>query len=412
MRKSTFDIQLFIAFLIVMVVGVAFVYSASYPSALATSNDDLKILVKQLIAIGIGAVLMGIARFVSLQWLRKYAHIWMYICFIVLCIVLKWGTSVGGNKSWILGIQPSEFAKILLINMMAASIAAHPGSIRGNVSWRSWFTEPFGYLGMTILLIAFQKDLGTMIIIALTGGLLLVLSGMKFRHLAKPVGFVAIIVVFLITLNPINVSKFGQQVDHIIPKLNIGQKVDRILAWSHPFNNKMPQEVKTAAYQPENSLMAIGSGQLFGVGFCQSRQKWLYLPEPQNDYIFSIISEELGLLFIIPVFFLPYLWMLFRGYAIARSSTDEYSSTLAYGIVLLLATQATVNIAVAMNLLPCMGVTLPLISSGGSSIMSSMIMIGLLLNVSSPYKFKSKLFDAIVKLWLAARLKFSRLFAR
>ncbi|MEI7832128.1 MAG: FtsW/RodA/SpoVE family cell cycle protein [bacterium] len=381
MRKSTFDIQLFIAFLIVMVVGVAFVYSASYPSALATSNDDLKILNRQLMAIGFGAILMLAARFVPLLWLRKGAQWIMLGGFLVLGGVLAWGNSIGGNKAWLLGGQPSEFVKILLINVMAACITAHPVSIRGDVNFFSWITKPFGYLGITMLLIAFQKDLGTMIIIALTGGVLLVLSGMKFRHLAKPLAFVAALVLFAIVLSPAVVHKYA------------GQRGDRIIAWLHPFDNKMPPEVKTAAYQPENSLVAIGSGQLFGVGFCQSRQKWLYLPEPQNDYIFSIMSEELGFLFIIPLFFLPYLWMLFRGYFIAKNSPDEFSATLAFGIVILLATQATVNIAVAMNLLPCMGVTLPLISSGGSSIMSSMIMIGLLLNISSPYTFDFTWFE-------------------
>ena len=375
MQKSTFDIQLFIAFLIVMVVGVAFVYSASYPSALASFNDDQKILTRQLIAIGIGAFFMGAARITPLHWLRKNAHSLMFVGYIALVAVLLLGSSRGGNQAWLFGIQPSEFAKVFLINVLAASIAAHPGIIRGNINWKSLLTsKPVLYFGITLMLVGFQKDFGTVIIIALAGGMLLVLSGMKFRYVGVPVAFAVSMVVIIMMASPAAVQKIG------------GQRAARVIAWLHPFDAKMPKEIISVAYQPQNSLIAIGSGQLFGVGFCQSRQKWLYLPEPQNDYIFSIMSEELGLLFLIPLFFIPYLWMLFRGYTIAKNSRDEYRSTLAFGCTLLLATQASINIAVAMNLLPCMGVTLPLISSGGSSIISSMVLIGLLLNVSAPLR--------------------------
>ncbi len=375
MRKSTFDIQLFIAFLLVMVVGVAFVYSASYPSALISYNDEQKIVVKQVYAIAIGAVFMYIARIISLPWLRKNSHPMMLLAYIPLIAVLIIGSNRGGNQSWVFGIQPSEFAKIFLIMVMAASIAAHPGNVRGKLSWSSWLTKPFVYFLVTIALIAKQGDFGTVIIIVIAGGLLLVLSGMKFRYLGVPLLGVVGVVIAVFLLGPIAVRSMGG-----------GQRGDRISAWLHTFDTKVPALVRAAAYQPENSLIAIGSGRLFGVGFCQSRQKWLYLPEPQNDYIFSIMSEELGFLLLIPVFFLPYLWMLFRGYIIGITAQDEFSSTLALGITLLLATQAFVNIAVAMNLLPCMGVTLPLISSGGSSIISCMIMIGLLLNISAPIK--------------------------
>lgn len=374
MRKSTFDIQLFIAFLLVMVVGVAFVYSASYPSALISFNDEQKIVGKQVIAIAIGAVLMYFARIISLPWLRKRAHPIMLLAYIPLIAVLLIGSKHGGNQSWLFGIQPSEFAKIFLIVVMAASIAAHPGNVRGVLHWSSLLTKPFVYFVVTIVLVAAQKDIGTVIIIVIAGGLLLVLSGMKFRYLGFPLLGVLGLVIAAFILGPVAVHKIG------------GQRGDRISAWLHTFDTKVPIEVRTAAYQPENSLVAIGSGRLFGVGFCQSRQKWLYLPEPQNDYIFSIMSEELGFLLLIPVFFLPYLWMLFRGYIIGITAQDEFGSTLALGITVLLATQAFVNIAVTMNLLPCMGVTLPLISSGGSSIISCMIMIGLLLNISAPIK--------------------------
>ena len=153
---------------------------------------------------------------------------------------------------------------------------------------------------------------------------------------------------------------------------------DRFRAWVQPENRTL-----IASDQPRNSLIAIGSGGLLGRGFCQGRQKWFYLPASQNDSIFAVIAEELGFFLTLALLFVPYMFLIFRGFAIAHGAPDEFSAMVAMGCTVMLATQALINLGMAMNLLPTIGINLPFISYGGSSVIASMMMAGLLLNVST-----------------------------
>jgi len=157
-----------------------------------------------------------------------------------------------------------------------------------------------------------------------------------------------------------------------------GSRIDRIGAWIDPEGTHT-----NAGYQVMHSLIAVGSGGMLGRGFCQSLQKWSYVPGAQNDSILAIIAEEMGFILTLAVIFLPFTFLAFRGFSIAHRAPDEFSALVAAGATVMLTTQALINMAVALNCIPTTGITLPFISSGGSSLIASMMMAGLLLNVSA-----------------------------
>ena len=274
--------------------------------------------------------------------------------------MLALGTVKHGNKAWIelgpLQFQPSEFAKVAVILALAAYLVGHPWSVR---SWKGLFSGPYLWLGITVILVILQQDLGTTIVLTLSSLVFMGIAGTRFRFWGAPL-------LVMIALGGIL----------IVPHMG-GHRVDRFKAWLNPSDKTIQ-----ASYQPYNSLIAVGSGGLLGRGFCMSRQKWFYLPGAHNDYIMAIIAEELGLVFTVLFLFVPYLFMIFRGFTIGHRAPDEFSALVAIGCTVMLATQALVNMSVTLNLLPCTGIPLPFISYGGTSLIASMMMAGLILNVS------------------------------
>ncbi|HEY3377100.1 MAG TPA: putative peptidoglycan glycosyltransferase FtsW [Armatimonadota bacterium] len=357
-RAPAFDMPLLFCFLILVGLGITFIYTASYPKAMAESGGSSSFLFagKQILFACMGLVAMFACMHIPLAFFHRHTKFLGTLIIALLVVVLVWGTAKHGNKAWIpLGpfqFQPSEFAKVALMLILPAYIAEHPWSIR---SWKGLFTGPYLIIGVPLVLIA-VGDMGTATVFAFASVALMAVAGTKFRFWGVPL-------LALISLAAIVILS--------------GHRVNRIEAWRHPFDESIQE-----SYQPRNSLIAVGSGTMFGRGFCMSRQKWFYLPGAHNDYILAIIAEELGFVFMLLFLFVPYLFMIFRGFTVAHRAPDEYSALVAAGCTIMLTTQALVNMAVVTNLIPCIGMNMPFISYGGTSLIASMMMAGLLLNVS------------------------------
>lgn len=356
-RTPDYDMPLFFCFILLVGLGITFVYSASYPRAMLATGSSLSLVKTQIIAAVIGLAAMFACMKIPLSFLRRHALAIGVIIVALLIVVLAVGTAKHGNRAWIslagMQFQPSEFAKVAMAIILAASIATNPDSTR---SLRGLFTGPYLYLLLPLILILAQGDLGTATVFALASILTIGIAGAKFRYWGLPL-------LVMLTL----------AAGYVLT----GNHAGRIAAWRDPMNESLSQ-----SYQPRNSLIAIGSGGLIGRGFCQSREKWFYLPGPHNDYILSVIAEELGFVFTLLFLFAPYLFMIFRGFTVAHKAPDEFSALVATGCVVMLATQALANMFVVTNLIPCMGINLPFISYGGTSLIASMMMAGLILNVS------------------------------
>lgn len=280
-------------------------------------------------------------------------------CFLLLILVLipGIGSIRNGSRSWFgiggLGIQPSEFAKLGLIIFTAKYLASNQKNMR---DVKKGALPIFLVIGIFFLLIMLEPDFGTAMVIALTLIALIFISGLKISFFIK-LGILGLAgIVGLIVVAPYRMAR-------IISFLN---------PWSDPLGS---------GYQIIQSLYAIGPGGLLGQGFLNSRQKHFYLPEPQTDFIFSIISEEFGFLGVVIVcsFF---FFIFYRMLRIALRSNDLFQKYLVFGLAFGIFIQAALNLAVVVGLIPVTGVTLPFFSYGGSSLLISMLSVGLALNVS------------------------------
>jgi len=363
-RIAAFDMSLFLCVLILVGLGIACVYTASYPKALAlteTGGDSFFYAGKQIKNVLVGLVAMMAFTYLPLgifyRHPRRDAFFWglVTVVGVMLLAVLVLGQSKHGNKSWVMGIQPSEFAKVGIVLTLSAYLARNPWMVK---TMRSLFAGPVWFLFIPAALIMGQKDLGTTLMVVLATMIMLMIAGTKARYIGILLAVLALPMFGLILVKP--------------------RTAERFRAWAQPENRTI-----IASDQPRNSLIAIGSGGLLGRGFCQSRQKWFYLPASQNDSIFAVIAEEFGFFLTVLLLFCPYLFLIFRGFSIAHGAPDEFHTLVAMGSTVMIATQALINLGMAMNLLPTIGINLPFISYGGSSIIASMMMAGLLLNVST-----------------------------
>ena len=289
----------------------------------------------------------------------KYSNKILLICFILLTLVLipGIGTVRNGSRSWFgiggFGIQPSEFMKLALIIFVSKYIHNNPKNIR------SITKGVFPVLLITMLsffLIMLEPDLGTGVIIVVSIIAMLFISGVNMSFFIK-IGFVGLLsVAGLILIAP--------------------YRVNRIVAFLNPWSDPLG-----TGFQTIQSLFAIGPGGIFGLGFGNSVQKHFYLPEPQTDFIFSIISEELGILGIISVSIL-FLIIILRSIKISIKAPDLFSKFLSFGIIFQLTFQTLLNLSVVVGLIPVTGVTLPFFSYGGSSLIITLISLGIILNIS------------------------------
>ena len=365
MKKKHMDYLLFISVILISIFGIIMIYSASSIWSEFKYQDAFKYVKQQGLFFGVGILAMLFASKIDLNFLKKKANLILGICFILLILVLipGIGTVRNGSRSWFgiggLGVQPSEFAKLGLIIFTSKYLARNQKNM-GDI--KKGALPIFLIIGIFFVLIMLEPDFGTAMVMALTLIALIFASGLKISFFVK-LGVLGLAgIVGLIIAAPYRMAR-------IVSFLN---------PWSDPLGS---------GYQIIQSLYAIGPGGLLGQGFLNSRQKHFYLPEPQTDFIFSIISEEFGFLGVLIVcgFF---FFIFYRMLRIALRSNDLFSKYLAFGLASLLFIQASLNLAVVVGLIPVTGVTLPFFSYGGSSLLISMISVGLVLNVSrKEYEF-------------------------
>ena len=339
------------------------IYSASSIWASYKFHDAFKFVKSQSIFFVIGIVLcLFLSRIDPKLWL-KYANKILFLCLILLVLVLipGIGSVRNGSRSWFgigsFGIQPSEFSKLILIIFTAKYLYKNDRNLK-NIK-----KGVLPILGLTILifgLIMLQPDFGTGVVLVMIIIGMLFVAGVDFKFFLK-IGVVGVIgIVALIAVAP--------------------YRLKRILSFLDPW-----QDPLGSGFQIIQSLYAIGPGGLFGYGLGNSRQKHFYLPEPQTDFIFSIISEEFGFMGVLIVAIL-FITIIFTGFKIAMKTNDLFGKYLAFGITFWIAFQAILNLMVVVGLIPVTGVTLPFLSYGGSSLLILFIAVGVVLNVSRHQK--------------------------
>ena len=338
--------------------GLVMIYSASYARALYETGDSAYFFKRQLVfaLVGIGAML-AISR-ARPQLLRKLAFpvLGLSVLFLVLVFVPGIGQSENGATRWIrLGIsfQPSEIAKLGVILSYAAMIS----SFGEKMETFRWGILPFGAILLVIVvLLRLEPHNSAIVIIACTAGAMLFLGGVKYRWFVLGASVMLLGGVLLLGAG--------------------GYEASRITAWRDPFSDPTDD-----GYQILQSLYAIGSGGLLGLGLGQGRQKYLYLPEEHNDYIFSIACEELGLVGAVAILLL-YALLILRGYWIAMHLRDRFLALTVAGITTLTALQVFFNIGVVTNLLPSTGISLPFFSYGGTALLIQLGEMGIILGAS------------------------------
>lgn len=346
--------------IILSLIGIVMIYSSSYIWASFKYNNPYKYVLNQSIFFIIGIILMFIFSKIDVNIYKKYSNIFLTICFLLLILVLipGIGTVRNGSRSWFgimgFGFQPSELAKISLI-IFTSKYLSNNDKFKRNIFK---FMSPILFVIIIFFaLILLEPDFGTdMVIVCSLLGLIFI-SGTDVSIFVK-LGIVgALGVAVLILIAP--------------------YRLDRITSFLNPWSDPLG-----SGFQMIQSLYAIGPGGLLGFGFLKSRQKHFYLPEPQTDFIFSIISEEFGFIgaFVLILLFIILFYNIIKK---AINTDDLFSKYLIFGLSFLMLFQTLLNLSVVVGLVPITGVTLPFISYGGSSLLVSMISIGIILNVSS-----------------------------
>jgi cell division protein FtsW len=354
------DKSLLAALAVLIVFGLIMLFSASSVVSYASRGNTYHYLVGQLFSLAIGLVFFFAAMRVDYHWWKKFAGFFLFFSVVLLLLVFIPGLSAGygSARSWInifgYSFQPAELVKISFLIYLATWLEAKKGQLN---SWSGGIIPFLMILGVISLLMIAQPDLGTLFIIAFTAFVVFFAGGGKVTHIAVIV-LSAILILYIV---------IGSEQSY---------QSDRFKCLKDP-----GYSAQDKCYQINQSLIAVGSGGFFGRGLGASRQKFLYLPEVWGDSIFSIVAEETGFFFS-TLFILLYLFIFYRGLLIARAAPDIYGSTLAIGIVVWLAVQTFLNIGGMINLIPMTGVPLPFVSKGGSAILSSLLAMGILLNIS------------------------------
>ena len=357
--KEKFDSKLLITIIITCIYGIIMIYSSSNIWAEYKFNDKYHYLIMQTIFFIIGSILMIFVSKISYKYYLKKSNILLMIGYILLIMVLipGIGSVRNGSRSWFgiggLGIQPSEYMKLALIIFTSKYVYNYPKEITKIKN------GVFPILLITFLsfgLIMLQPDLGTGLILFTSIIAIFFISGVSNKFFIIGGIFGIIGVILLIIIAP--------------------YRMDRISAFINPWKDELG-----TGFQIIQSLYAIGPGGLLGSGYLNSIQKNFYLPEPQTDFIFSIICEEFGVVGAI-IIVLLFSILFYRGILIATKTDDLFSKYLAFGITFQLLFQTIMNLCVVVGLIPVTGVTLPFISYGGSSLLISMASMGILLNIS------------------------------
>ncbi len=356
-ERGMLDLPFLLLTLLLVIIGLVMMYSASYARAYAETGNAAYYFTRQAIFAVLGIVAMMVISRLNYQIWRMAAFPMLAVSVVLLLLVALFGEEEGGAKRWfsIAGItfQPSEVAKLAVIVSFATLISGY----REKMQTFRYGVAPFaGVLIVIIALLVLEPHLSGIVIIGGVGAAMMFLGGTRLRWFALAAG--AAMVFGYVYLNV------------------MGYADARITAWRDPF-----ADATDSGYQIVQSLYAIGSGGLLGLGLGHSRQKYLYLPEEHNDYIFAIVCEELGFVGA-GVIILLFMLLIIRGYWLAIHARDRFGSLLVAGITTLLALQVFFNIGVVTNFLPATGISLPFFSYGGTALLMQLAEMGIVLNVS------------------------------
>ena len=350
------DLILFLVTVALLSIGVIMVFSSSSIKALEELGDPYYYLKRQLFFAMLGIVAMIVVMNIDYKTYARWTVPFLVVSLVLLIMVPFIGAEISGSRRWLnlglFNLQPSELGKLAMILFVANWVV----KVKGRIQNFFVLLVPLLVMGVFFALIMMEPDLGTAATLAATTLIMLFASGAKIGHfflLAIPAvpAFIA-----LVLAEP--------------------YRLRRLMAFRDPWSDPLG-----AGFHIIQSLLALGSGGLFGLGLGRSRQKFWYLPEQHTDFIFAILGEELGFIgtFLVLVLFLLFAW---RGLRIAMTAPDLFSSILSVGITAQIVLQAVVNIGVVSGTLPITGITLPLISYGGSSLLITLSAVGVLLNIA------------------------------
>ena len=364
---KAYDIQLLFPVLFLVGIGIVMVYSASSAVALKKFGSDSLFLKKQAIFALAGIVALVICRHFPYRWYRPLTYPLIGAALLLLAAVMftGFGYSAGGSARWLrfgpLSFQPSEFARFAMVVFLAYSLEKKTEKLK---QFSIGFLPHVLVFALFAVIIFKQPDFGSVLILAALTWLMMFVGGVRCLYLFTSIlALLPLAYYFLI---------------------HAEYRVKRIMSFLDPW-----QYPSGDGYQVVHSLMAFGTGGLWGAGIGQGYQKLFYLPEPHTDFIFSIIGEEFGLAGVLLIIGL-YVLILMKGIQIARNASDTFGSLLALGLTSAMGLQVCINMGVVLGLLPTKGLTLPFLSYGGTSLLLNMASVGILMNISASRKILPK----------------------
>ena len=362
--KGSIDRPMLVIILLLICFGSIMVFSASYAYALDEMNDSYYFIKRQIAFALVGLAIMFGVSLVDYRHIRNFTPLYFAVSLLLLVAVLVLGVAEGEAVRWIdLGLfafQPSEIMKLGLVLMLSWYYSLTEKQVRTKKFWRSSAFGtfiPLAIVAVVCVLIALEKHISGTIIMFAIGMVVIFVAGGKLVWFGAASGAFVAAVAAIIAFT-----------DYATKRLDI---------WLHPENYSVQSEV----WQTLQGLYAIGSGGFFGVGLGNSRQKHLFVSQPQNDFIYAIVGEELGFVgaMLVIVLFMVFIW---RGLVIAKRAPDTFSKLAATGIVAKVGIQALLNIAVVTNSMPNTGISLPFFSYGGTALLILFLEMGVLLSIS------------------------------
>ena len=357
--QQAYDRQLLVVVFILMAVGLVIVASASMPEGIALSADPFRFLKRHLLYLVLCLLLLSGCVCIPMQsWYNRQTFL-LILAFLGLLAVLLVGTEVNGSHRWLrlgpLNMQPSEFAKLTIVLFLASYLVRRQEEVIDTIKG---FIKPLIILSIFALLLLLQPDLGsTVVIVVVMMGMLFIANAKLISFIGIAVSLLAVIVVLIIT-SPYRMARVFGFLD----------------PWADPFGR---------SYQLTQSLMAFGRGGWFGQGLGNSVQKLEYLPEAHTDFIMAILAEELGFIGVSTIIILEFV-LVYKAFSIGKKALQQsqvFSGYVAIGIAIWFAFQTAVNVGAASGIAPTKGLTLPLVSYGGSSLITIAVAVGLLLRI-------------------------------
>ncbi|MBI3599398.1 MAG: putative lipid II flippase FtsW [Nitrospinae bacterium] len=358
-KKKTFDPIILMSAIALTGIGIVMVYSASAVVAMEKFGDPQFFLKRHIMWVMLGLVSMIAIMRVDYRELRRFTYPLLVVSIILLIMVLipYFSKTVGGARRWLslgpLSLQPAEIVKLALVLFLAHSLIKRQELLK---DFAYGYLPNLVVLAVFFILIIIQPDLGSVLVISIVAFILMFVAGIKFSFLFTT---------FLMMLPFLYMAVF-----------RVGYRKKRIMAFLDPWNDPLD-----TGFQTIQSFLALGRGGFFGLGLGEGKQKLFYLPEPHTDFVFSVMGEELGFIGVSAVMII-FLILIWRGIRVSLRSPDLYGTYLALGIILTIGIQVVINMGIATGLLPTKGLPLPFLSVGGSSLLVSMVSIGVLLNIS------------------------------